>query len=223
MIKGILFDFNGTLYLDDDINEATWRDTIKDLSEGQIDFDSFYPQFQGIPNARQIKAALEICGKECNDTIIERWSKEKERKYRQYCIDHKRNQLNKGAEELLDYLKDRGYVLNLCTASIIENVEFYFKNVGLDRWFDIKKASYDDGFSIDKEAMYRKCAKNIGIDMKDVLVFEDTDASIRHAINAGCNNVVAIRRPETPNLTQIRQVIDDFTQFDRNLLDILNK
>ena len=220
MINGIIFDFNGTLYLDDDINYITWGETVNRISEGKLDFDGFYRRLSGIPNAQFIKEVMEACGKECNDELIDRWSKEKEIAYRRYCLDHKRNKLNNGAEELLDYLKNKGYRLNICTASPIENVEFYFRNVKLDRWFDISLVSYDDGKSANKKEMYLKCADSISEKMENLLVFEDSPGSIRYAIEAGCKNVVAIRKANTPQYPEIKQIINNFTEFDRNLLKL---
>ena len=41
-MKAVIFDFNGTLFFDSDINEWAWRQTINELSDNKIDFDKEY-------------------------------------------------------------------------------------------------------------------------------------------------------------------------------------
>ena len=37
-MKAVIFDYNGTLFFDSDINEIAWRQTIEELSQGSIAF-----------------------------------------------------------------------------------------------------------------------------------------------------------------------------------------
>lgn len=67
--------------------------------------------------------------------------------------------------------------------------------------------------------MYRSAAERIGADIQDCLVFEDSPKSIKEAIEAGCRNIIAIKRKDTPDFKEIVQTIRDFTEFDRNLLE----
>ena len=39
-IKAVLFDYNGTLFFDADINRIAWRQTIDEMSGGTLDFDT---------------------------------------------------------------------------------------------------------------------------------------------------------------------------------------
>ena len=67
--------------------------------------------------------------------------------------------------------------------------------------------------------MYLKGAERIGADIKNCLIFDDSPTSIRKAAEAGCENIVVIRKENNPDIPQIRQRIDDFTQFDREILN----
>ena len=67
--------------------------------------------------------------------------------------------------------------------------------------------------------MYLKGAKSLNVDIRDTLIFDDSPASIRNAVEAGCENLVVIRKDNNPNLPQIRQRIKDFTEFDYSLLE----
>lgn len=218
-MKKVLFDFNGTLFFDSDINYIAWKQTIRELAGDKIDFEQVYPQYRSVRNEVFIAAVFRSLGLPEDPEAVRYWAKRKETEYYQkYCRNNRRDQLAPGAADLLDHLKERNVPINLCTASIRENVDFYFSYLGLDRWFDIEKVAFDDGTFINKVEMYRSAAERIGADIQDCLVFEDSPRSIQEAILAGCQNIVAIRGEDTPDQKEIIQKIRDFTEFDRELL-----
>lgn len=219
MIKAVIFDFNGTLFQDHDINEISWRKILEEITENKIDIDSFYSVYKSVHNYLCVKAAFEQINNPQPTEVLNEWAKKKEVYYQNYCLELKRNKLTNGAEELLDKLKAANYPIGLCTSSIIENVNFYYKNVNLGRWFSMDKTIYDNGLYIDKVTMYQDCAKKLGVDLKDIIVFEDSPKSIKEAIKAGCQNVVAVRRSDSIELPEIKQIINDFTEFDYSILN----
>ena len=219
-MKAVIFDYNGTLFFDSDINEIAWRQTIEELSQGSIDFNEVYPQYKSVRNYLFIEAMFKKLGKPLNEDEILWWAKRKEtRYYHSYCREHHRDQLAPGAADLLDYLKEKKIPINLCTASLIENVNFYFDYLKLGNWFDQDKIAYDDGTFYDKVSMYKAAAKRVGYDISECLVFEDSPGSIAQAIKAGCRNVVVIGKNEVPASKEILAQIDDFRFFDRTILN----
>ncbi len=218
--KAVLFDYNGTLFFDADINRIAWKQTIDEMSGGTLDFETVYAGFKSSRNYFLVKNVLELMGKEPTEEEIDYWVKRKETSYYQpYCLEHGRNKMSPGSEGLLDYLKEKGCLLNLCTASIIENVNFYFDLLGLDRWFDKNLVAYDEGIFYDKTSMYKACAERIGADIADCIVVEDTMPSIIQAINAGCRKVIAIRKEDTVPREEIIQIVSDLSETDRSLFD----
>ena len=219
MIKAVLFDYNGTLFEDDEINTEAWRATVEELSEGKLNFDDLYGLFIGARNYLFVEGLFEKLGLPHNEEKIMYWSIRKETEYYQrFCRESGRSAMTAGAEELLDLLKEKQISINMCTASLDVNVDFYFEFLHLERWFDRDKIVYDDGVSYDKKDMYLKGAERLGVDIKECLVFDDSPTSIRKAAEAGCENIVIIKKPNNPDLPQIRQKIRDFTEFDRSLL-----
>ena len=216
---GVLLDYNGTLIFDADINEWAWRQTINELSQGALDFDEVYAEYRSRRNEVFVAKAFEMLGKEVDEKTIKYWATRKETVYyHQYSREHQRNQLSPGAAELLDYLKGNRIPYNLATASLKENVDFYFDFVGIRKWFDIDVVAYDDGSFPDKTSMYKASAERIGVNIEDCLIIEDSANSIREAMRAGCRNFVAIRKPDTPSIPEILQVVDDLREFDYDLL-----
>ena len=219
MIKGVFFDFNGTLYFDQDINRITWKQTIDELSNKQIDFDSFFSKYKSVMDYIVIEDAFKLINKEYTKQEVNYWVNYKENKYRQYGIDHNRTILPPGAKKLLDYLKQRNIPVILCTSSIIENVNFYYEYFNLSNWFDKSQTVYDTGEYNSKSQMYQECAKRLNIKINEGIVFEDSPRSIKEAIEAGVEKVVAIKKEDTPNLPQIKQTIKDFTELDYSIFD----
>ena len=217
-MRPIIFDFNGTLFFDSDINEWAWRQTINELSHGAIDFDEIYGKFKSTRNYAFLSIIFTKLGLPLDDEKINYWARRKETEYyHRFCKEHNRKELAPGAAELLDYLKKEGVPFNLCTASLIENVELYFDYIGLKKWFDKEKIAYDDGTFENKIRMYQAAAARIGYDIKDCTVFEDSVKSIDEAIEAGCRYIVAIRNRDLDR-REIVQKIKDFTELDYRLL-----
>lgn len=220
MIKSIIFDFNGTLVNDDVPNRVVWQRIVAEISNNKIDFDSFYEKIKSVKNYLIVKSAFELVNNPQSDDVYNEWAYKKEIYYQKYSIDNGYKNLNKGADELLTYLKQRYTNLGLCTSSILYNTEFYYSNYGIGKYFDMKYTVHDEEKYTNKVMMYSDCAKKLGYDMKDILVFEDSPRSIKDAIDAGCQNIIAIKKYNTPDYPQIKQVINDFTEFDKSILDI---
>lgn len=219
MVKGVFFDFNGTLYFDQDINRITWKETIDAISSNSIDFDSFFANYKAVMDYIVIEDAHKLINKPYTKQEIDYWVNYKEDRYRQYGIDHNRTVLPPGAKEVLDYLKSKNIPVILCTSSIIENVDFYYEYFNLSNWFNKDQTVYDTGEYNSKAQMYQECAKRLNINIEEGIVFEDSSKSIMQAIEAGAKKIVAIKKDDTPTVPEIKQVIKDFTELDYSIFD----
>ncbi|MBQ6478923.1 MAG: HAD family phosphatase [Erysipelotrichaceae bacterium] len=218
-MKAVLFDYNGTLFEDDDINEEAWRRTYKEITGTDDGFRSLYQKYIGIRNDVFVESILKTNGIPTDNEKIAWWSKRKETEhYQKICLERRDRGMRKGAEKLLDYLKEEKIPITMCTASIRENRDFYFAFLGLDKWFDLDKVVYDSGDYKDKKEMYLEGARRLGVDIADCLVIDDSAKSIQKAAEAGCRNIVVIRKENNPNLPQIKQRINSFEEFDYGLL-----
>lgn len=219
MVKGVFFDFNGTLYFDQDINRITWKETIDAISNNSIDFDSFFANYKAVMDYIVIEDAHKLINKPYTKQEIDYWVNYKEDRYRQYGIDHNRTVLPPGAKKVLDYLKSKNIPVILCTSSIIENVDFYYEYFNLSNWFNKDQTVYDTGEYNSKAQMYQECAKRLNINIEEGIVFEDSSKSIMQAIEAGAKKIVAIKKDDTPTVPEIKQVIKDFTELDYSIFD----
>lgn len=221
MIKGVLFDFNGTMFFDGDKHREAWNAFSMKYRNKPIS-DEEMKYMHGKNNTAII---TDLLGDNCNmsedDKIL--LSKKKEKMYREICLKDKENlYLVEGLEEFLDELKRNQIPVTICSASIKENIDFYFSVFRLENWFDKDKVVYDDGLHNNKVSMFLDGAKKIGVTINECLVFEDSYSGIKYAKECGAGIIVAITSPnrfiEYKSNLNISNVISNFKEFDRNIL-----
>lgn len=220
MVEAVLFDFNGTLYFDADINHDSWKEIIDEISDHKIDFEEFFKIYRSTKDSIVIRAACDWIGKEMSDDEVEYYVQKKEELYRSIGINNHRTVLPEGAKEFMDYIQDKKIPMNLATSSIIENVNFYFDAFKIDRWFDFNKIAYDDGTYTSKVKMYQDCAKRVGASIENCIVIEDSPTGVKDAIEAGCKGVIIINSSNLEfSHDKIIQIVHAFDEIDRSVLD----
>ena len=221
-MKGIIFDFNGTLFWDSQLHYDSWREYSKILRGTEFTDEEMRLNMFGRTNKDIIKYAL---GKEPDDKIVNKYASEKEALYRKRCKDCPENfRLAKGAVELLDYLKSNNIPRTIATMSEWCNVEFYIKEFHLEKWFDLDKIVYSDGTIAGKPApdIFLIAAQKLNLHPKDCVVIEDAISGINAAKSAGIGKIIAIASLEPveyyEKIAGIDSIIKDFTEFDKNIL-----
>lgn len=222
-IKGIIFDFNGTLFNDTELHNIAWIEYSAKLRNGKA-FDTYELEhyMYGRSNAEIIEYAI---GRKPTQEKVDKYAWEKEECYRQLVLKNPENiKLVNGAEELLDYLKEKNIPMTIATGSEINNVKFFIEIFNLKKWFDTSKIVYDDGARLGKPHpdIYLEALKVMDLKAEETLVFEDSYSGITAANEAKIGKIIAINEnPETfKHKDKVYKVIKDFTEFDRNLLNI---
>lgn len=225
--KGIIFDFNGTLFCDSHLHKLAWREYSKKLTGVEFTDEEMVQHMFGRTNEQIIEYAIK---QKPTPEMVEKIGQEKEAYYRQMCLDNpERLHLTKGAVEFLDYLKERNIPRTIATMSDKTNVDFYFETFNLSKWFDYDKVVYADGVIPSKPApdIYEIAAKNLSLIPQDCIVVEDAISGINSARDAKIGKIVAICTEEPPELYKsipcVTAIINDFTEFDRNLFETKEK
>ena len=220
--KGIIFDFNGTLYWDSALHKKAWREYSKILRGKMFTDEEMVKYMFGRTNELIIKYLI---GKQPTAEMVEKYGQEKEALYRKMCLDEpEKFHLAKGVIDFLDYLKENDIPRTIATMSDKTNVDFYVENFNLSKWFDIDKIVYSDGKIAGKPApdIYEIAASNLNLAPKDCIVVEDAISGITSAKDAGIGKIIAICSEEPRELyetiPEVSGIIKDFTEFDRNLL-----
>lgn len=212
-MKAVIFDFNGTLFFDTPFHLSAW--------------EKIYKEYHG-DTAEKFDFRV-YCGP-CNDTIIQniaphltkeqrmKCSVHKEELYREICMQNPQKlHLSAGAENLFKYLNENEIPFALATASIKDNVDFYYRTFGLDCWFERSLCVYDDGNYEDKGKMQLEAARRLGIEFSKCIVIEDSVVAIKFAKENNAGIIVGIGDSENfPELLDAGAdcCIHNFTEFD---------
>ena len=213
-MKGIIFDFNGTLFWDSEIQENAWKTFGKKLSGRDITDEEFNTYFHGRTN----KDTLEYLKKrELTEEEVNELAQQKESIYRDLCkSDLSKFKLAPGVERYLDSLKENNIPFTIATASEINNVNFFIKEFQLDKWFDIIKIVYDDGTFRGKPEpdIYLKASEALNIQPDNCIVFEDALSGVQSAQRAGVKEIIAVVPEERKNIFENQPNLKIISAFD---------
>jgi beta-phosphoglucomutase-like phosphatase (HAD superfamily) len=157
-------------------------------------------------------------GRKPTEEEAQKCSIEKELIYLEMCkADPLNTKLAAGVEEFLDYICDKQIPHTIATMSEKINVDFYLEAFNLQKWFDKEKIVYSNGKIPGKPApdIYLIAAKNIGIEPKDCVVFEDALSGINAAKAANIGKIIAVASKEPIDFYKkidcVSEVITDFS------------
>lgn len=183
MVDGVIFDFNGVLLFDGDIQEQVWNDLAI--------------RYRGCPLApkdktdsihgKTTKAIFEcLLNRTLSDSEAEEMIKIKEEEYRQECLRRKAAGtfiLSPGSEELLDYLVKNEVPFTIATSSSYDDLALFIRELDLNKWFNKYQLIYNDGTfpGKPKPDIFLKAANAIGVAPEKCLVFEDAMSGIKAA------------------------------------------
>ena len=215
--KGILFDFNGTLFFDSDFHIEAFQKIFPRFGAPAPTREDVVGRILGRSNAMIYKENIDP---QASDAETCEFARKKESMYYGICLENKeRFKLTEGAIEFLDYLKAEGIPFTIATGSDRESVDFFFKYLDLDKWFDIDKMVYIDGTFNSKPApdCYIMAAEKLGLKAEDCLVFEDGTSGIMAANAAKAAGTVVIYDKELPSPLKdgldVDMVIHSFKEY----------
>ena len=224
-IKGIVFDFNGTMYIDGDKQEAAWFEFFQRHADGKYTVRQLHKMIHGINGGEFLKMAL---NPDLTEQEIYDLTEEKEDIYRKMCLnDPKGINFTEGLPEFLTKLKEHAVPFAIATASAIGNVRFYMKHMHLIHWIPAEHIVYDDGTFKGKPEpdIYLMAMERIGLCPGECVVFEDADAGIEAARRAGAGKIIAIGPKKDHErllgLPGVTAVIEDFREVGLDLLEIV--
>lgn len=219
--KGIIFDFNGTLFWDSQKHYDAWVETSRKLRGTPFnDYEMVHHMF-GRKNSEIIAYAI---GREPSKEEAEQIGREKELIYLDMCKkDPENTKFADGVEEFLDYLCENNTPHTIATMSEKINVDFYIDVFNLAKWFDLDKIVYSDGTIPGKPApdIYEIAAKKIGIAPKDCIVFEDAISGIEAAKSAGVKRIIAVASKEPVEFYKPIDCVTNVITGFRNIQNIL--
>ena len=215
-MRGVIFDFNGTMVFDEKFHELAWKKFFSDKIDREIDDDEYQRNFQGV----NVDMILEkYLGQKISREEIAELTEEKEKIYRELCLESGEFKFADGLENFLDELKKNNIPRTIATAAGLNNVKFFFENLNLAKWFNLEYVVYDDGTLPGKPApdIFLKAAEVIGAEISDCIIFEDSRSGIKAAKISGAFKVVGVTSTldeETLKNRGAAEVIADFTDLE---------
>lgn len=216
--RGVIFDFNGTLFWDTKLHNKAWNIFLKEHNLHLSDKD-FFNIIHGKNNKDIL---LSLFNKDLNNEDIRKYTFEKEMLYQKLCLETNM-QLAPGVEPLLDYLKENNIPFTIATASEKENLDFYFRYLPLKKWFEYDNVVYNNGKIKSKPdpEIYQLAMKAINRKPEEVVVFEDANMGLLAAKNAHAGKIIAVNSNDDDySAWSDRQIITDYDQVDRSLFKI---
>lgn len=222
--KGIIFDFNGTLFFDSPLHILAVQKCFRTRGLTIPSAEEIVNKMFGMQNKYIYKTFLNPDG---SDEDVEAFIAEKEEAYMNMFLEdtHYRS-LCDGAEQMLDYLKENDIPFGIATGSEYQTVLFYVEHLGIDKWFPMDKIVYTDGTFKGKPEpdIYRIAASRLGLAPEECAVFEDGRAGLISAQAAGIGKRIAIYEqgmcdPLADGIV-VEQVCHDLTDW-KNILDRL--
>ena len=216
--SGIIFDFNGVLWMDRSLQEQAWRQ----FAEGQFGFaltdEVMYTEVHGHNNQHTLEF---LAGRGLDKDEVIHLSEQKEVYYRELCLAlGEEFVLSPGAEDLFDVLVMHKIPRTIATASGKENMDFFREHLHLDKWFERTIIVYDDGSRPGKPdpEIYLQAANRLNLKPVDCVVVEDSLSGIQSAQAAGIGYIVAIKSDEenvaSYKLDGVDQAIENLGELD---------
>ncbi|MBN2086005.1 MAG: HAD family phosphatase [Anaerolineales bacterium] len=189
---GIIFDFNGVLWWDAPLIDRGWQRSARQLRGREFTPEELSQTVYGRNNGSILEY---LVGHPLGAEEIRRMTDERETYYRNLCLEQgEAFRLSPGAIDLLEYLRESEIPRTIATASEKTNVDFFVRQLRLERWFDPEKIVFDDLIRPGKPApdCYLAAAGILGLDPSRCVVAEDSLSGIRAACAAGIGLVIGV-------------------------------
>lgn len=205
-MKGFIFDLDGVIVDTARFHFLAWKKTADAL--GFELTPEMNEQLKGVSRVDSLKRILEWAGTEIDQDYFDQLAKEKNEDYLTYVERMTTADILPGVEQFIRDIKAKGLPVALGSAS--KNAPLILEKTGLIDLFD----AIVDGNSVkmakpDPE-VFLVAAQQLGVQIEECVVFEDSEAGVTAANNAG---MVSIGLGSPENLGHADHVFADFTEF----------
>lgn len=208
--KAFLFDLNGTMINDMPYHVKAWHRILNELG-ADISYERTKQECYG----KNQELLERIFPGRFTEQEKNRISLEKEKQYQEEFRPQLR--LIEGLDELLKKANKEGIRMAIGSAAITYNIDFVIDGLNIRKYFDVIVSADDVRHSKPDPETYLECAKRLGMQPEECLVFEDAPAGAASARNAAMDCVVinTTHLPEEFNgYDNIIRYIQDYNNFD---------
>lgn len=212
-IKACIFDLDGVIVDTAKYHYLAWKRLANELGFDFTEIDN--ERLKGVSRMDSLEILLEIGNKIFDEETKKSLADKKNSWYVEYISKMTENEILPGVKEFLTLLRKSGIKISL--GSVSKNSMKILNSIHLISYFD----AIIDGTKISKAKpdpeVFLKAAKELNVEPKDCIVFEDAAAGVEGAINAG---MYSIGVGSAKILYRANKIIDSFTNKDLSLLEL---
>ena len=214
MIKGVIFDMDGTIVDSLPFHHKAWRIFFQ---ENKVeDFSKKLKRYKGGGTLDLMRA---VYGDIYSIAELKKMSDDKEIIFRKI---YKGNiKPIDGFLEFILYLKSKKIQLGLASNAIKKNVTLTLNELGIHDLFDSIICGDEVNFGKPNPEMFDKTINRFNLKKDNCIIFEDSIEGINAAINAGINviGVTSSSSSDILNNAGCIKSINDYEKFDLSLFD----
>lgn len=215
MIKAVIFDLDGVIVDTAHYHYIAWKRLANEIGIDLTIEDN--ERLKGVSRMRSLDIILELGGVTLTDQEKEDLANKKNVWFVEYLEQMKPDEIFPGVKPLLKELREQGLRIGLASSS--KNAKTVLNLLMIGEEFD----TVVDGTMVvnskpDPE-VFLLTARNLGVDPKECLVFEDAEAGVEAAHNAGMK---CIGVGTTLQLNKADRIIARTGDFHIEMLSSLN-
>lgn len=212
MIKAVIFDLDGTLIDTEKYFRINWPKAFEHFGYKMTDEQYLSIRSLGKPFVQEtLKAFSGDSSFNYEELIAYRG------KLMEESLEENGLEVKKGAEELLSYLKEKGIICAIATASPVDRSERYLKTAGIYKYFDriISARNMKEGKP--SPDVYEFAVKELGLKKEECFAVEDSPNGALSAYRAGLKVIMV--PDQSPTDEETKKII--FAEVE-NLSQIIN-
>lgn len=184
-IKACIFDLDGVIVDTAKYHYLAWKRLAEELG---FEFtEEQNERLKGVSRMKSLEILLEIGNKNFTEEEKLKLADKKNNWYKEYISTMKEDEILPGTKEFLEMVRAGG--IKTALGSVSKNSMTILNNLKLIKYFD----SVIDGNKVSRAKpdpeVFLLGASEINIDPKNCVVFEDAQAGIEAAINAGMYSI----------------------------------
>ena len=184
-IKACIFDLDGVIVDTAKYHYLAWRRLAEEL--GFKFTEEQNERLKGVSRMKSLEILLEIGNKNFTEEEKLKLAEKKNNWYIEYISKMKEDEILPGAKEFLELVRASG--IKTALGSVSKNSMTILNNLKLIKYFD----AVIDGNKVSKAKpdpeVFLLGAREVNVEPKNCVVFEDAQARIEAAINAGMYSI----------------------------------